>query len=271
MLGKLFKHEFIATGRYFLPLYIFVIILTPIFSLIMRISDFAEKENALGFTMMYGLSMTGFIIMMIAIFIGTTILIILRYYKTTATSEAYLTFTLPVKTYQIILAKTLTAYIWEIVSGIIAFMSIFSMMLITGVLKLSDIRDMVYFITTNFTSFTDYLSMGSMLLIIISILLGGLQGILRIYFSISIGQLFRNHRVLISIAAYFALYTILQVIGSVFMLPMLFADTTALSDAAMTKFSMNYSFIFSSIESIAIIVLCFLGTTYINKKHLNVQ
>lgn len=270
MLGKLFKHEFIATGRYFLPLYIFVIILTPIFSLIMRISDFTEKESTLGYSMMYGFSVAGFIIMMIAIFIGTTILIILRYYKTTATSEAYLTFTLPVKTYQIVLAKTLTAYIWEIASGIIAFMSIFSMMLITGVLKISDIQSMIDLITINFTFFTDYLNVGSLLLIIMSILLSGLQGILQIYFSISVGQLFRNHRVLISIAAYFALYTILQVVGSVFMLPMLFADTTALSDSALTRFSMNYSFIFSCIESIVIIALCFFGTSYINKKHLNV-
>ena len=37
MLKKLIKHEFIAMARYFLPLYLFAIILTPVFSLIFRL------------------------------------------------------------------------------------------------------------------------------------------------------------------------------------------------------------------------------------------
>ena len=131
MLKKLIKHEFIAMARYFLPLYLFAIILTPVFSLIFRLG---LDENAGPVTgIMSGLGITGFIFTMVALFIASSIFIVIRFYRTTATSEAYLTFTLPAKPGQILCSKLLVASIWQLASFVVALIAILGMLLISGI------------------------------------------------------------------------------------------------------------------------------------------
>ena len=132
MLKKLLKYEFKALGRYFLPLYAFVIVLTPIFSFMMRVGfrDEAGMVTALSAL----LSTLGFISMLLAIFIASYALILVRFYRTT--------FTLPATPGQILWSKLLTAVTYELTCFIVIFAAIFSMLFLSGALTLSDINDM---------------------------------------------------------------------------------------------------------------------------------
>ena len=91
MLGKLLKQEFGATARYFIPLYGIILVLTPLFALMMRMMQQLDMDSA-GLNVLSGMAVFGILgysFLIIAIFIATLILIVIRFYKTTATSEAY--------------------------------------------------------------------------------------------------------------------------------------------------------------------------------------
>lgn len=267
MLGKLLKHEFNATARYFIPLYGLILILTPLFALMFRFMNEYDVEGQ--FTIMASLALFGvfgFAFLIIATFIATLILIIIRFYKTTATSEAYLTFTLPVKTYQVVLSKTIAAFIWEILAAIVALTSLVVMICLSGFAEPSEIL----------RGFRDLFNQGlfhmdgedaiMVFLMLVSSLTGVTASIMTVYCSVAIGQLFRNHRVLISIGIYFGIYFALQFISMIFMI-----GSIALLSSGSENLIMNYTYITSIIQNIAVSIAGFWITTWILKKHLNVM
>lgn len=265
MLGKMIKHEFIATGRSFLPMYIFMIVLTPIFSLIMRLGDNADGSLVF-LNLLSGLSIFGFVVMMVGIYMASTILIIVRFYRTTATSEAYLTFTLPVSAHQIILSKLLVAVIWQIVSGILMVSCVLVMTFLIG----------VWTPATFFEGLGNYLPMifkeiphSYLVLLPIMFLVGAFSGTLQYYCSISIGQLFRDHRVIGSIGVYLALSTIVQIISFVAIIPLAF-----LAPDSAGEYNSSYEtlvFTLSILLNLVLGVGYYIATSFIMKKHLNVQ
>lgn len=58
-------------------------------------------------------------------FILTMVLIYVRFYKNLYTDEGYLTFTLPVSRKQILLSKTLNAFIWYVLHGLLVALALF--------------------------------------------------------------------------------------------------------------------------------------------------
>jgi hypothetical protein len=267
MLGKLIKNEFKATARYFLPLYIFIAVLTPLFSLSMYLLNNTGDDEA-GIAMsLLGLSgVAGFIILMFAIAIATFILVVLHFYRTTATSEAYLTFTLPVKTWQIIFSKTLCAFVWEICSGIMAVAAVLSMTFILKLWTPSDVRSVVNFLSKEVLqlNISDVITL---VVLFFTVIFSVLAGIGRIFLSISLGQLFQNHRVLISIGFYLAIYVALQIANSIISVPLLLTENFDLSSSG--NGILYYAF--SAIECAVIAGVCLFFTSRILRKHLNVQ
>lgn len=272
MLGKLIKHEFSATARYFLPLYAFIIVLTPLFSLVMKFSDMMndKTEDSLFMpSLMIGMSVAGYVLLMIGIFAGTFILIVLRFYRTIATSEAYLTFTLPVKSWQIMFSKTLAAFVWQIVTGILAIGSIFTMTFIAGLWEPSDALEVMSDLL-DALPMLDFENILTLLILLFSLLMGILAGIGRIYFSISLGQIFPEHRILFSIGFYFAMYIALQIISVFISLPITFT-AAEIESAADSHMFFNVTYLVSGIENALISAVCFIGSAVIIKKHLNVK
>ncbi len=110
------KHEFKATYRTFLPIYIGLVVITAfacISSLVMRDYQNPILEIALGL---------GIIIVVIGyifVFISPYIFLSLRFYRTTATREAYLTFTVPADTKTILLAKFIVTFLWTILTSLL--------------------------------------------------------------------------------------------------------------------------------------------------------
>lgn len=92
MLGKLTKYEFKATCRFFLPLYGALLLLAAM----SRLSQWIMTYNEIGllhyfsniFTLVY-------VLVAVAIFALTLIVMIQRFYKNLLGDEGYLMFTLP--------------------------------------------------------------------------------------------------------------------------------------------------------------------------------
>lgn len=265
MLGKMIKHEFIATGRNFLPMYLFMIILTPVFSLIMRLGH-ENKGNLAIINILAGLSIFGFIAMMIGIFVASYILIVLRFYRTTATSEAYLTFTLPVSTHHIILSKLLAAVVWQAATGVLVILCVLCMTILTGMWTPADaleqIRQFIYLLFEGMPS-------SYWVLFPIMLAVGAVSGTLQYFCSIILGQLFRDHRVIGSIGVYLALSTVTQIIASVAIFPIMFFAVDA--NGNMSEYYESLIFIISILFSLILGVVYYFATSYVMKRHLNVQ
>ena len=92
MLGKLLKHEWIATARKYGLFYLVLGIVT----LITAVMHALPKEH-LFFTVADIALIVIYILALICVFFCSTGMAVVRFYKNLVSDEGYLTFTLPVK------------------------------------------------------------------------------------------------------------------------------------------------------------------------------
>lgn len=285
MLRKLMKHEFKALGRYFLPMFAFILVLTPLFSIMMRFGFDSDANGII--SIMAVLSMTSFIIMLFAMYIAVYIFIILRFYRTTATSEAYLTFTLPAKPSEILCSKLIIAAIYQIITVIITIFSIFSTLFIVGILKPVYIRDFFSMVGKVLDMYPEICNVlrTSLILFLLAMIIGAFAGTLQFYCSIMLGQLFNNHRILISIGMYIGIYIVMQMVSFIATIPITLSnirssvavdDSTMITEYTVDQFietmtNMNSSLLVGFAISIVFSIAFYITTVMIMKKKLNVR
>lgn len=207
MLKKLIKYEFKATGRVLLPLYGALII----FALINKIFNaFETKGNIpLAFTT------TIYISIMVAIFVMTFIIIIQRFYKNLLEDEGYLMHTLPVTTSQNIWAKVIVSTVWVIGSGIVSLVSVI-LLFITG----DEVGKFFFNLDKVFKGFIEANKAAGAHLyvipleVIILMIVSTAVGILVLYASMCIGQLFPSHKRLGSFGGFILINIIGDIVGN---------------------------------------------------------
>ncbi|MDR1701013.1 MAG: hypothetical protein LBR68_07455 [Lachnoclostridium sp.] len=218
MLIKLLKHEIMATGRMFLPIYIGTLILTPLLALLIRFADIEDEMGVL--SVLFGMSIFGYVVMLIGIFIASFIFIVVRFYKSMTTEEGYLTFTLPVKISNIILSKLIPATIFMVLTYILFFVSliIFTAILTAGTYSLTRLWEEILFLLPEFDGFgMRILSTG--LLFILSSVVSLVILVLQIYFSLAIGQLVNSYRLLLSVGVFIGTFLVIWFISMLLYLP----------------------------------------------------
>lgn len=223
MLGKLIKHEFKDTMRLFLPIFGLIAVLTPIFSLMMSLgNNYEGTDQDYGLSVVFGSGIAGYLLLLFGLMIVTQILIAIRFYQTMASTEAYLTFTLPAKTHSILFSKWLVSMVWYIIACILAVASVFAVLLIATPITTDDISDVL----SEALKLLDYQDFFTTLLLILYILISLSLGVLRMYTSVMIGQLAKTHRVALSIGVYLGLSQGLQILLSLLCIPLfiLFPD-----------------------------------------------
>lgn len=205
MLSKLLKHEFKATARLLLPLYLVLIVLT----IVDRIALGIDFRGSLG--VIPGFATFAYILSIVAIAVVSLVIIIMRFYKNLMTDEGYLMFTLPVKPSQLINSKLLVSMFWNLVSIVLIIASLFGVFINQeryGMLK--DGFDMV--LTELNKEFGSYNMALLTIELIALIIIALINNILIIYASVAIGQLFHGHKVLGSFVSYIGISTVLQII-----------------------------------------------------------
>lgn len=144
MFGKLFKHDFKAILRFGIPMLIAMAIVCVtgclnsgfMTALLYKTTD----EGTAGFiilTLLSGLIEAIVTIVIIAIPITVEVIVLVNYYKSTASDEAYLTFTLPVTPTQVLLSKLLNAVVWSFIMSLASGLATFLISLVQSLVTKS--------------------------------------------------------------------------------------------------------------------------------------
>lgn len=272
MLGKLIKHEFIATQRLFLPIYLIVFVLT----LAARIfnQNFIPSNGPLA--ILSFLVTFLYIVSLISLGVVALFVIVSRFYKNTVGEEGYLMHTLPITKHQFILSKAIVSFVWSICSGLIGIISLFIFCVTPENLKsLLHIPEMI----TTFEETCGVNFYGYFGLILVMLILSLIQNILFFYASISFGQSLSNNKLLGSICGGIIIYIVTQIISSV---SILLIPTSSLSSRIVASnelvwikesmhFTATYLFPFACILSFLLSVILYYVCIYFLSKKLNLE
>ena len=261
MLGKLFKHEMKATARLLLPLYLVLAVFTVMDRIVIYLDIFKGVLKVIP-----GFITAGYILSIIALTIVSSVIIILRFYRNLMTDEGYLMFTLPVKSHELINSKLLASCIWTVGSAIAVIASL--LIVFSGSSFFSSLPDlwklMLDEMRRTFGTNMMLLGIEFSILLVINVL----NGILMIYVSIAIGQLFNGHKVLGSFAAYIVLNIIIQVVTTIItVIFSLIFNHTIVEINTLPEVILPMSILFILILTVAY----YLVTNYIFKKKLNLD
>lgn len=217
MLNKLIGYELRATRRVFLPAYAATLIFTIITRILMGFNAFqgsfmsyASRKWLLD--LMATISTILMVSSLIAIFVLSFVYMIVRFYRNLLRDEGYLMFTLPVKTTDLIWSKCIVSTLWIFASVLVAAIALF--ILCTDVsfwqTFFPRFREVISIIWAQLSFHSILFILEILLLVIFSLF----TGILFCYLCLSLGQLSNKNRIILSIAAYIAISTVLQFIGT---------------------------------------------------------
>ena len=200
MLKKLLKYEFQATARYFLPLYLLIIVLPLLTRLTMSITIESNQllKNLLVdlpsvlMAFAYGAGL-------LSIGLVTLLLVVQRFYSNLLGREGYLMFTLPVTPVKLLWSKLLAALVWGAASAAAVVVSL--------IVLLAD-QNIFWYMKDFFGALLDLLSRGGtplwmILLLGVAVLLtSALHAYLQIYAAIILGCQAKKYRILLGIVIY---------------------------------------------------------------------
>lgn len=274
MLGKLFKYEFNATGRVFLPMYGALLVMSVIARVFYTSNIRSDIATAL-ITMLLVMLFT-------AVWVVTLVIIVRRFWTNLLGREGYLMNVLPVNPWEHVLAKTVTSGVW-IIAGMVVSIAAFLVMLF-GLPELADIdfRDF-------FEDFSEFISQlrdnelaGQTVLFIVQfcllIVTSSFEFILSAYAAMCIGQLATSHRTWASIGAYFGLNIAQSFVMNLFHNSGYFervvtrpAGTEYAEYARRAIVATNQSMALLLLETVAICAAMFFLSSILLKKKLNLQ
>lgn len=257
MLKKLIKHEFKATYRFYVPVYIALAALVALACIFLTVIDhFDVNEMFLSITLPLG-AIVGFLAIIFTV-LSPYIFICLRFYRSTATREGYLTFTLPASTNQILFSKFLVSFFWAVLTVGVTTLAIF-VLLAVGFdpdMTFTAIHQLFHSSEFNFTT-------------ILSFVVGYANSILSIYTAISLGQFVRDHRVIASIAFYAATYTVQQIVSLVVLIPIMIGSGVLSSGETLNYSDLGIMSVVSIILSLVFCVIFYVISERILDRKLN--
>ena len=203
MLGKLLKYEFRATARVFLPMYALLLVMSAVARLVYG-AQMNEAQGALLniLTIVVTIAVIG---LLFAVAVVTLILICRRFWNNLLGREGYLSNVLPVTSAAHVWSKLITAAVWTIASVVVSAASLYIMLSRFG--ERVGFRELWDFLRAAFEVLGSYGAAGQARLLIVQlaafILLSLLSSVLKIYASMTIGQLANKYRIWASVGAYF--------------------------------------------------------------------
>lgn len=283
MLGRLFKYDMKSTSSILAPVSALALLVAMLATVSLKVLvKLGNNQNAaaLNVTMI-----TVFVLSIISIIVYAVVcwaVQLYRFYKSLYTDEGYLTFTLPVKCWQILLSKLLCAVLWMTIS--FAVILLCAAMIIffgsgDGVVNLGWIPNLQTVLDALKSLKVSYLR--AIITALLSLLFSEVCGFLVFFLSITVGAIIsKKHKVLAGIGTYYGLNLILSTINSLLSVLVsgasvnsAVADNPALdaaSDAVNILFSaVNEANILGLIVNATVAVLAFFICNYLMKNKLN--
>ncbi|HEM5318578.1 TPA: ABC transporter permease [Streptococcus suis] len=260
MFKKLLKYEFQSVGKWYVGIYAGALALSAILGFWLQALNLRTQagttEPGGAEMVLFGTSFMTFGILIAALGLSTFFMVINRFRKNVYGRQGYLTMTLPVSSHHIILSKLLASLVWYLLAGITIILSIG---IILAVLMLGSEE----FVIPELQTLIQELDWSVVFAHLFYALIESTMGILLIYFSISVGQLFKDHRLLFAILTYIGISIVVGVFGT-----LVFTNYLEnLYNAALPLYP-------SPILALINIILAFayyFGTHFIMTKKLNLQ
>jgi len=208
MLGKLMKHEFRATARLMLPLYLVIVALAAF----TRVTNWVLEKNDNGIlSLINGLFIFLFIVSLFASVIFAVVMMIYRFYKNLMTDQGYLMFTLPANIHELLWSKLFVSVIWFIGTVLVDILAGFIVTYESGMAAnlFNGFRDL-------FSQLSTYYALNGTAFVleaILAFLVTMLVGCLCFYAPISIGHSFANHKTLLSVVFFFVIQFVLRILN----------------------------------------------------------
>lgn len=209
MLGKLLKHEFKSQYSMFAGIYIFIVILSLVYAASNKVSQLYPGNPI--FKVIAPLALIAAVIGLVAMFIITVIMAILRYRNNLLKDEGYLMHTLPVSPLSLHVSKLITTAVWIIVDFAV-------LMLMVGVLTWDWKYSWINAAIATFSQAGLEVSGGMVVFFLIYMLLSVMVSISQFFVSLNLGHLSYGSKGLMSFVAYMITYAVSQVISVVGML-----------------------------------------------------
>ena len=273
MLGKLFKTEFKASGRLYLPLFICVIFFAIVERIIIEIMDINQADST-AFTILFVAITAIFMIIIFSVCVSGQFVSIYRFYKSVFTDEGYLTNTLPVKSSSIIISKLLVGVLYTVFSYIVLLISGFIIVagdILTGVL---DEMEMVLGLKNTNVGLMDFILNSiwnlklTIALLIALVIVSLFFNILIFYISFAIGNIVNRKKVLLSIIIYIAIVNALAFISAGIAM---FVDWLSLGDSMLVIDIINITLAIILAGTIVGSLICYFVTNKIIKSRLNLE
>lgn len=264
MLGRLIKYDLKYAAKIFLlihGIYLFVCILLRLFIMNQINFNVPVKMYITPVTLVMVLA----IFLLAAVTLTTSLLIALRFYRNMFSKEGYLSWTLPVSSTEHLLAKFFSGYLLAAADIVIAAAGI--VILLSG----SNVADAYRQVAPELEPYLGT-TLGAYAgkLLLFTVLLS-FASVIQIYFSIALGQLFRDHRVLLAIAFYFLMGIIVQILSSVLLLITGLSSGWLTFDASaftLGRYTDNL-YLLLGLLSTALAVAEYIAANYIMKRKIN--
>lgn len=260
MLGKIIKYDFIFMKKDLLPIYIVEICLAILYRIFFEIGKNVEVIKIVS-TMILFL----FIITMVASFIYTFFIAIKRYYNNMLKDEGYLTHTLPVKKWELLLSKIIVSAIFLCV-----VIAITILVLLIGFYEEGLFDTIRYYIN----DIVDTIGNKMLIYLPIMLALGYMNYIVMVYFGLSLGFTQNNNKIGYSVLFTFVAYTISQIVNSVFFILLVLINPDLLNyvnSIEMTKKYVDQVLTVALFTSIMIPIAYFFVINYALNKKLNLE
>jgi hypothetical protein len=213
MLRKLLKHEFRASGRIMLPMYLIVLLSAAGSNLSIRLAS--SDSGSIPASLFSAFVLLLFAAALIGICIMAVVLMVQRFYKNLLCDEGYIMLTLPVSVHQHIVSKLIASTVWFAATALVVLLGIllvsfdfpFVATLAKGLRFLA--RQLEYLKLLQTADLILLTAEG-----VVIALLSGAVICLHFYAALAIGHSFSEKKVLLSIIFYFVLQMVMQTLLS---------------------------------------------------------
>ena len=288
MLGKLFKYEFRATGRIFLPSYAALLVMSIVTRLFYGNGGVFVGGANNNSELLAGIATLIMIMLFTAVWVVTLAVTLRRFWTNLLGREGYLTNVLPVHPWEHMLSKLVTASVWNILSILASVLALWIML--GGVLNLIDISGFIEFWRELRQRLAEEGATGQAVLlavqVAVSTLLSVFQFILSVYAAMCVGQLVNTHRIWASIGSYFGVNIAQSFLFSVAVDPQVFAvgifdpsipipddgffgGSASIAHAVLSH--LNPAVLWYIVLELIICAALFFAGTWILRKRLNLQ
>ena len=208
MLRKLLKHEFRATGRIMLPL--FLILLATSVGANLSIRGMLDTDNRF-LNILGSLLIVAFVVAVIGVCVMSMVVMVQRFYKNLLQDEGYVMMTLPVSTHQHIWSKLIVSAVWFALT--IVMVCVAGLIMAFDISAIEEIGDLFREL---FRYATAYYALNGTAIVaefLVVCFLGSCAMCLHFYTALAIGHSFSGHKMAWSVAWYFILQFAVQFVG----------------------------------------------------------